>query len=142
MPESDSDADCPFCAIVAGETPASVVFEDGRSIAFLDVEPANPGHALVVPRAHAAGLADLPEPTGGHLFRGGMRVAAALRAELDPDGVNLFLADGEAAGQEVFHVHLHVLPRHEDDGVTVERPPATTDRAELDEVAASLRGQL
>lgn len=140
MPETDTD--CPFCAIVASEAPASVVFEDDESVAFLDIAPANPGHTLVVPREHASGLADLSESTGGRLFRAGMRVAAALRSAFDPDGTNLLLADGEAAGQEVFHVHLHVVPRHEDDDVVFAGDPTPADRAELDAAAESLRAHL
>jgi diadenosine tetraphosphate (Ap4A) HIT family hydrolase len=131
--------DCPFCAIVAGEAPASVVHEDERSLAFLDLNPATEGHALVVPREHSVGLADLPERTGGHLFRVGQRVAAALRESLDPDGVNLFLADGAAAGQEVFHVHLHVLPRYEGDGVVIDGGQERASREELDAVAERVR---
>jgi diadenosine tetraphosphate (Ap4A) HIT family hydrolase len=133
-PPSDPD-DCPFCAIATGDAPASVLHEDDRSLAFLDVNPVTEGHALVVPRAHSVGLSDLPEGTGGHLFRVGQRVAAALRESLDPDGVNLFLADGVAAGQEVFHVHLHVVPRYEGDSVAFEWSPMLVDREELDAVA-------
>lgn len=135
-------SDCPFCAIVAGEAPASMVFEDERVVAFLDLEPANPGHALVVPRAHASGLADLPPDVGGHLFTVGQRVAGALRHTHDPDGINFFLADGAAAGQEVFHVHLHVIPRHTDDDVTFDAPRLEVTRAELDEATERVRGEL
>lgn len=134
--------DCPFCAIEAGDAPVSLLYEDDRSLAFLDVNPVTEGHALVVPREHSVGLADLPEETGGHLFRVGQRVAAALRESLDPDGVNLFLADGAAAGQEVFHVHLHVVPRYEDDSVALEWSPMLVDREELDEVAGRVRPSL
>jgi diadenosine tetraphosphate (Ap4A) HIT family hydrolase len=135
-------SDCPFCAIVAGEAPASVVHEGDRTVAFLDLHPANPGHTLVVPREHADGLADLPAADGERLFAVGQRVAAALRETVDPDGVNLFLADGEAAGQEVFHVHLHVVPRHEDDDVVFRASPREASREELDEVAGRLRSEL
>lgn len=135
--------DCPFCTIVAGEAPASVLHEDDACVAFLDIQPANPGHALVVPRAHAAGLSDLPEQTGGHLFEVGMRLADALRASsIDPEGINLFLADGEAAGQEVFHVHLHVVPRYEADDVVVVGDRTSTTREELDTVAEELAATL
>jgi diadenosine tetraphosphate (Ap4A) HIT family hydrolase len=121
--------DCPFCAIFSGEAPASVLHEDDRSLAFLDINPVTEGHALVVPREHSVGLADLPEETGGHLFRVGQRVAAALRESLDPDGVNLFLADGAAAGQEVY----------EGDSVAFEWSPMLVDREELDAVAERVR---
>lgn len=136
--------DCPFCAIARGDAPASVVHEDGESLAFLDVRPANPGHALVIPREHAAGLADLPEATGGHLFRMAMRVAGALRAtgRVPTDGVNLFLADGAAAGQDVFHVHLHVIPRTAGDGVTFAADRGDPDREELDDLATALAEQV
>jgi diadenosine tetraphosphate (Ap4A) HIT family hydrolase len=134
--------DCPFCAIVSGEVPASVLHEDDRSLAFLDINPVTQGHALVVPREHSVGLADLPEETGGHLFGVGQRVAAALRESLEPDGVNLFLADGAAAGQEVYHVHLHVVPRYEGDSVAFEWSPMLVDREELDAVAERVRAGL
>lgn len=136
-------SDCEFCGIAADEAPASVVHEDETSVAFLNVEPDNPGHALVVPREHAPGLADLPEETGGHLFRVGMRLADALRdSGFDPDGINLSLADGDAAGQEVGHVHLHVVPRHEGDDVRYTANRASPSRDELDEVAAEIRTSL
>lgn len=135
-------SDCPFCAIVAGEASASVVHETPDALAFLDVNPANPGHTLVVPREHADGLADLPLDVGRDLFAVGQRVAAALRETVDPGGINLLLADGEAAGQEVFHVHLHVVPRYVDDDVVFGWSPQATTREELDAVAAELRGRL
>lgn len=108
-------------------------------MAFLDIDPASEGHALVVPRDHNVGLVDLPEETGGHLFRVAKRVAAGLRESLDPDGVNLFLADGEAAGQEVFHVHVHVLPRYEDDDVGFTWHRTRPERTELDALAERVR---
>lgn len=139
-----TDEDCPFCAIVAGEAPASVVYEDDTAVAFLDIRPANPGHTLVVPRMHADRLAELSEAAGEHAFGVGMRVAAALRGSPDvrTDGVNFFLADGEAAGQEVFHVHLHVVPRIEGDAVVLSTEASEADREELDELAAGLATQL
>jgi histidine triad (HIT) family protein len=107
---------CIFCEILAGKVPASVVVRDGRCMAFMDIQPINAGHVLVVPEDHAARLADLPEETGARMFRTAQRIAAALyEGGLDCEGVNLFLADGEAAGQEVFHVHLHVFPRFEEE---------------------------
>ncbi|MBA2518786.1 MAG: HIT family protein, partial [Chloroflexia bacterium] len=108
--------DCIFCDIVADRAPASVVHDDASCLAFMDIRPVTSGHLLVVPKRHAADLAGLDEPTGGHLFRVAMRLPAALRwTDLPCDGINLFLADGVAAGQEVFHVHLHVFPRYPGD---------------------------
>lgn len=133
------DYECPFCAIVAGESPASVVHETAETLAFADLNPATEGHTLVVPKAHAAGLAELAPAVGGRLFEEGMAVAAAARETLDPDGVNFLLADGEAAGQEVFHVHLHVVPRYEGDDVRFVADQSRANRAELDAVADRLR---
>ena len=133
---------CVFCDIVAGHAPASILFQDERTIAFLDHRPVTPGHMLVVPRRHAAFLADLDPEDGAQLFRVGLRGAAALRASsLRCEGVNFHLADGEVAGQEVFHVHLHVLPRFTGDGFGLRFPPdyRIRERAELDEMAAAVR---
>jgi histidine triad (HIT) family protein len=134
---------CVFCEIIAGESPASMIYQDQHVVAFMDIHPVNPGHVLVVPRSHVAALADLDEELGGNLFRAGMRVAAAIRrAEIRCEGINLFLADGSAAGQEVFHVHLHVIPRFSGDGFGFRFAPSyfqPTSRAALDEAAASIR---
>lgn len=135
--------DCPFCAIVDGDAPASIVQETDDLLAFMDLNPITEGHTLIVPKTHAAGLTALSASVGGHMFEEGMRVAAALRgSDLEPDGVNFFLADGEAAGQEVFHVHLHVIPRYEGDGVTLPAGEGPADREELDAVASELAAVL
>lgn len=135
-----------FSRILAGEAPASFVYRDERVAAFMDIQPVTPGHVLVVPIQPAASLAELDEATAAHLFVVAKRVAAALRASgLRCEGVNLFLADGAAAGQEVFHVHLHVFPRYAGDGFGLRLParyhhlPA---RAALDEAAAQIRAAL
>lgn len=104
---------CVFCRITAGEDTAAILYQDELVTAFLDVMPANPGHTLVVPNLHASGLADLPPETLARMAQVGQKIAAALMAgSLSVDGVNLYLADGQAAGQTVHHVHLHVIPRH------------------------------
>ena len=139
--EFGEQADCVFCAIVAGIEPASVIYDDAEVLAFLDIAPINPGHLMVVPKRHASFLADLDEATGAWMFGMSMQLARTLRAsDLRCEGVNLFLADGEAAGQEVFHVHLHVFPRFEGDSFRIEPDwsPAPS-RAELDAIAAQLR---
>lgn len=111
---------CVLCEVVAGRAPASIPYKDDRVLALLDIRPVNPGHLMVIPREHATFLADLDEETGSHLFRVAMRLAAALRtSDLRCEGVNLFLADGEAAFQEVFHVHLHVIPRFRGDNFRI-----------------------
>jgi histidine triad (HIT) family protein len=131
---------CPFCEIIAGQLPSSQVYADDLVLAFMDIGPANTGHVLVVPRSHATGLDDLPEPTGAAMFTVAQRVARAVRAVgLPSDGINVFLADGAVAGQEVDHVHLHVVPRFADDGFTISARFLAPERAELDAVAARIR---
>jgi histidine triad (HIT) family protein len=116
--------ECVFCEIVDGRAPASVVYRDDVCVGFMDITPVNPGHVLIVPVRHATYLADLDPQTGGGLFKVAQRLAAAVRESgLSAEGINLLLADGEAAGQEVFHVHLHVLPRFRGDGFGHRFPP-------------------
>jgi histidine triad (HIT) family protein len=138
--------DCVFCKILAGQAPSSVVYQDNVCWAFMDIQPVNPGHVLIIPTEHAAHLAELDEETGAQMFRVAQRLAQALRdSGLRCEGVNLFLADGKVAGQEVFHVHLHVLPRYAGDGFGLRfgpdygRRPA---RAELNRAADKIRGAL
>jgi histidine triad (HIT) family protein len=131
---------CVFCEIALGRAAASIVYDDDQILAFMDLRPITTGHLLVVPRKHAESLADLDSDDGAQMFRVAQRLAAAIRAsEVRSDGVNLFLADGEAAGQEVFHVHLHVLPRYPGDGFRLQITSAEPSRAELDDLAAQLR---
>lgn len=132
---------CVFCRIVAGELPGSFVYRDERCVAFMDIKPVTPGHLLVVPLDHAARLADLDGAAAAHLMEVGHLLAAALRGSgLRCEGINFFLADGEAAGQEVFHVHLHVLPRFQGDGVSLRFGPDHVERsrAELERCAHSV----
>jgi len=138
--------DCVICKLVAGELEVSVVHQDDVCVALMDIQPINPGHALVVPRRHAAYLEDLDTEDGAQVFRVAQRVAAALRkCGVKCEGVNFFLADGEAAGQEVFHVHLHVIPRYDGDGFGLNLPADYHDRPrreELNEIAQRLRLKL
>ncbi|RXK46440.1 HIT family protein [Halorientalis pallida] len=135
--------DCPFCAIVSGDAPASVVYETDDTIAFADIAPVTEGHTLVIPTAHSSGLAGLDPGTGGQLFRVGQEIAAALRAsDVPTEGINLFLADGEIAGQEGLHVHLHVIPRTGDDGVTLGFERSEPGRDRLDTIADAVAAEL
>lgn len=136
-------AECIFCRIVRRQAPASVVYEDADTMAFMDIRPLTPGHALVIPKVHAAHLADLPPEAGMKAFETSRKVAEALRASgLRCEGVNLHLADGEVAGQEIFHVHIHVIPRFEGDGFGLRVPPdygGSASREELDRAAERVR---
>jgi histidine triad (HIT) family protein len=137
---------CTFCAILEGELPASLIRQDEHCAAFMDIQPVNKDHVLVVPRRHAASLAEMDPDDGTATFGMAQRIAAALyRSGIRCEGVNFFLADGVAAGQEVFHVHLHVIPRFTGDGFGLRfgprygnRPP----RADLDELAQRIAGSL
>ena len=139
-------SDCIFCSVVARQLSGSIVFEDDATSAFLDLHPITAGHTLVVPKRHAANLADLSPQTGGQLFATAMSVGAALRKSgLKCDGISLYLADGEVAGQDVFHVHLHVVPRFRGDGFGHRFPPEyprEAPREELDDVAEKIRNAL
>ena len=135
--------DCVICKLLSGELQVSMVHQDDLCSAFMDIQPVNPGHVLVVPNRHAPYLADLQEEEGAQMFRVARRLTAALRKSgVRCEGVNFFLADGEAAMQEVFHVHLHVFPRYVDDGFGLRFPAMYSDkpeRRELDAIAAKIR---
>jgi histidine triad (HIT) family protein len=134
---------CTFCRIIAGQAEASFVYRDEFVTAFMDIQPINPGHLLVVPNRHASNLGEVEDHVGGHMFIVGRMLALALRqSELRCDGVNLFVADGTAAGQTEFHSHLHVVPRFEGDGFGFHFPSGYTrgtSRADLDAVATKVR---
>lgn len=139
-------SDCIFCRIVAAEAPATFVYRDDRVSAFMDVRPITPGHVLVIPNDHGACLADVSEEIAADVMRIGHRLAAAVRGSgLRCEGVNLFLADGEAAMQEVFHCHLHVIPRFAGDGFGLTLPPDYGDlpsREDLEVTGAKIRSRL
>ena len=136
-----SAEECVFCRVVDGTVESSRVYEDDEVLAFMDIQPVTDGHLLVIPKRHASELADLDEQLGMSMFRIAQRLAAALRRSGFPcEGVNLFLADGEAAFREVFHVHLHVFPRTTGDGFRIDADWRERPRAELDDAAERIRG--
>lgn len=135
-------ADCVFCRIVAGAEPASLVYEDDRAIAFLDLHPVHPGHTLVVPRQHLTDLRECESDLAAHLFVISARLAPVVTQTRDADGFNIWTAAGRAAGQTVFHLHLHVLPRFFGDVFGPRSPdhkPPEALRSDLNEVAARIR---
>jgi diadenosine tetraphosphate (Ap4A) HIT family hydrolase len=136
-------ADCILCKVIAHEAPGSFVYEDERVVAFMDLYPVNRGHVLVVPRDHVEALPDLPEEDWLHVSGVAKRIAGAIRAsEVRSEGVNMLLADGQAAFQEVPHVHVHVFPRFRGDSFRIDAKWAKGSRGELDEVAGELRRHL
>lgn len=134
---------CVFCSIVAGGEEDSVVYADDRVVAFMDIRPVTVGHVLVVTRDHLPGLSDVPAPLAAHLFVVGQRLAGALRRSTLPcEGINMFVADGDAAFQEVLHFHLHVFPRTRDDTFRISADWRKRPREELDAAALSIREAL
>jgi histidine triad (HIT) family protein len=130
------DPDCLFCKIVAGEIPATIVDSDERTVAFMDINPANRGHALVVPREHARDLLEIPAADLEACAVAAKRLATRQKERLGADGVNLLNSCGEAAWQTVFHFHVHVIPRYDDDPL---RLPWTPGPGDADEIAAAGR---
>jgi histidine triad (HIT) family protein len=130
--------DCIFCKIVAGEIPAHKVYEDDQSLAFLDILPATRGHTLVIPKQHAATIEDISPDSLTTTTRAAQTVAGILRDRLHPDGMNVTQNNGVAAGQEVFHYHLHLLPRWTGDRVSLGHRGAT-DHTALAALAGELR---
>ena len=131
-----SDPNCLFCKIVAGEVPSTRVHEDERTIAFMDINPATRGHALVIPRAHARDIHVVDPDDLQAVALAAQRLATRARDKLGADGVNLLNSCGRAAWQTVFHFHVHVIPRYEGDPLRLPWTPAPGDR---DEVAAAAR---
>jgi histidine triad (HIT) family protein len=135
----DRDPDCLFCKIVAGEIPATVVAEDERTVAFMDINPATRGHALVVPRDHARDLLEIGPDDLAACAIAAKRLATRAKDALGADGVNLLNACGPAAWQTVFHFHVHVIPRYADDPLRLPWIPAPGDADEIAAAAAALR---
>lgn len=135
-----------FAEILSERRAASFVYRDDKVAAFMDIEPINEGHTLIVPVQPARFLSELEPTLAAHLFVIGQKVAKALRKTMPCcEGINLFLADGAAAGQEVPRVHLHVLPRSKDDGFSFKLPPtypSSPSRAKLDQLAERIRFNL
>lgn len=137
-------SDCVFCDIIRREAEASYVYEDDATLAFMDLRQANPGHVLIVPKKHVATLYELDPQTAARLFQSAVHVSQAVMRVFTPEGLNLWQSNGEVAGQEIFHVHLHLQPRFAGDGLFNIYPvhPPVTARAELDQLAARLRQAL
>jgi histidine triad (HIT) family protein len=133
--------DCILCSIIAGESPVSSIHEDDVALALLTIDPINPGHVMVIPKKHFTYLDDMDEDTGMHLMKIALRVQKAIRnSGVHCEGINLVLADGEAAFQDVFHVHLHIFPRFKGDSFKINADfTVKPSREELDEVAEKIR---
>lgn len=135
-----ADPECIFCKILAGEIPATIVDEDERTIAFMDIAPATCGHALVIPRAHSADLLSVEPEDLRAVALAAQRLAARAKTRLRADGVNLLNSCGRAAWQTVFHFHVHVIPRYEDDPLRLPWVPGAGDPAAIAAAAQELTG--
>ncbi|MPZ87380.1 MAG: HIT domain-containing protein [Nitriliruptorales bacterium] len=133
-------AGCIFCAIVEGSAPAEVVDADEHTVAFMDINPATAGHALVVPRRHIADLWDMTVDLAGPLMTAVHRLAGRMRDRLTPEGLNLLQSTRAAAFQTVFHLHVHLIPRYSGDTIRLPWTPSPGDPAQINAVAERLRG--
>ena len=138
---SATDPDCLFCKIVAGEIPATVVASDERTVTFMDINPGTRGHALVVPREHSADLLEIGQEDLAAVAAAAKRLAARAKEALGADGVNLINSCGAAAWQTVFHFHVHVIPRYEDDPLRLPWVPSPGDPDQIAAAAQELNGR-
>jgi len=143
---SQPSTDCVFCKIVDAKLPAHKVYESHEILAFLDIRPINPGHTLVIPKHHVANLENLDSTLAGRLFQVAGKIAAALRKSgLRCEGINVWLADGKEAFQEVPHIHIHVIPRYAGDGLRIDAGEdygQTPPKHELEKQATQIRKAL
>lgn len=135
-----SDPDCLFCKIVAGELPGEILDQDERTVAFMDINPATRGHALVIPREHSKDLLDIPDDDLAAVGAAARRLAAQMEKILKPDGFNLINACRAPAWQTVLHFHMHVVPRYLDDPLELPWIPRQADPEQIAATAAQIRG--
>ncbi|MFH1047655.1 MAG: HIT family protein [Patescibacteria group bacterium] len=119
--------DCIFCKIIAGDIPARKVYEDDQVLAFLDIQPVSPGHLLIIPKEHSDSVADMSDDQLQHVFRATRRLGRVVERELGAQGFNIIVNKGPAAGQLVFHTHIHLIPRTDGDGLAHWPKIAITD---------------
>jgi histidine triad (HIT) family protein len=136
------DRGCIFCAIIGGQAPAEVLFEDEETLVFMDINPANPGHTLVIPKRHVQDIYGMDEEMAAAVMRATVQVAKAIKRALQPDGINLVQSNERAGGQEIFHFHVHVIPRWYGDGLHLARPPEVRRTMSTKEAAAKISREM
>jgi histidine triad (HIT) family protein len=134
-----ADPNCIFCKIVAGEIPSFKLYEDAETLAFMDINPVQDGHCLVIPKAHSATVFEIAPDDFAAAARIAAKVAKAVNAVVSCDGINLMQANGEGAGQSVGHVHLHIIPRRNGDGLLFNWEPKPGERDRIAAVATRIR---
>ena len=135
-------SDCVFCRIVAGQIPSTRVYEDDLALAFMDIGQVNPGHVLIAVKKHAENLYELDDAQAAAVQRAAARLARAIRDAFNPQGLSVYQANGRAAGQTVFHYHVHLVPRQDGDGMALTWPVKNPPRGELEKHAARIREKL
>jgi histidine triad (HIT) family protein len=140
-----SSGHCTFCDLIRGAAEVSIVYEDSTAIAFLDIQPVNPGHVLVVPREHYEVLQDIPRRVGAHLYEVATKLIPMIQTAAGASDMNIVVNSGAAAGQNVMHYHIHLIPRKDGDGFDVPLPFPGSDmpnRQQLDAMAARIGSML
>ena len=137
-----TDNNCIFCKIVAGQVPCFKLFEDDATIAFMDLNPANPGHALAVAKGHYPTVDVIPPDVLGAVAQTAQRVSRAMMKALSPFGLNLVQANGEGAAQSVPHLHIHVIPRQRNDALLVNWQAVPGDRAAIEAVYNKIKAAM
>jgi histidine triad (HIT) family protein len=132
---------CLFCKIIKGEIPSAKVYENGKILAFLDINPVNPGHTLVIPKTHYANLVETPEDVLDEMIRAVKKIASAILQATGAEGFNLGVNNGKPAGQLILHTHFHIMPRRAGDGLK-HWPGKPYREGEMAEVAEKIRGEL
>lgn len=136
------DTNCIFCKIAAGDIPSATIYEDERFRAIMDISPASKGHAIILPKNHAADLFSLEEAEAREVFVVAKKVATAMKEVLGCEGVNILQNNGEVAGQTVFHLHVHVIPRYKGDEVVIKWPHKESYEYDFGSIAKELAAKI
>ena len=136
------DEFCIFCKIVRKQAPASIIYEDETVMAFLDIRPLNEGHTLVIPKKHYVNVFDIPEDQLNKVHKVAKQVSIAIKEATNADGISIIQQNGKAAGQDIFHLHVHAIPRFEGQKLPSFSALKEVERAKLDEMAKRIRRQL
>lgn len=136
------DTNCIFCKIANGEIPSSTIYEDDFFRVILDLSPATKGHALILPKQHMANIFEMDDTTAEKVFVLAKRIAKAMKSAINCDGLNIVQNNGEVAGQTVFHFHMHIIPRYNDDGQQITWTPGTSEAEEREAIATQIKSLL
>lgn len=138
---SNTNPNCVFCQIIANQLPAVKIYEDSETFAFLNHHPVSPGHALVIPKDHFENVYTIPPELWARMNLVAQKISTAIRSSVDADGINIVMNNESAAGQVVFHGHIHIIPRHNDDGLK-HWQGTPTEPDELEKVASKIKADI